>query len=378
MIGKSLSVVETPCVLLDQARLQDNIRLIAELANTQNVSVRPHVKTHKCLEILRLQLDAGATGITASKTEEALTFIACGVRSITVAYPLVTDSKLDRLIEASRSHDVDLRLIVDSVAGIKAIAHAAKRHEQKIGILLKIDVGLHRCGVREGDPRLMKLAKAIDEDRSLSFLGLLSHAGHVYGAPTADDARKIAREEARILSRVRRQLESSGLKVKEVSVGSTPTVLASDCYDGITEIRPGNYVFMDRTPLRLDLITPNRIALSVIATVVSANSDYFIIDAGSKTLSSDQGAHGVAGMEGYGLAYSVDRFQEKGREMTVAKLSEEHGFVARGDFNLPIGSTLRIIPNHSCVAANLADAYMVIRDDVVVDQWAVVARGKVH
>ena len=378
MIGKSIMAIETPCVLLDETRLKNNIQLIAEIATAQNVCVRPHIKTHKCFDILRLQIDAGAVGITASKTDEALMFINNGVESVTIAYPLVVDSKLDRLIQACRSRDVDLRLIADSFAGVEAISRVAKRYDTKVNIFLKIDVGLHRCGLTEDDPLLMELANAINHDPSLNFLGLLSHAGHAYGVPTADDVRQIAREECQIMDRVRRQLEHNGIEVKEISVGSTPTVLASDSYDGITEIRPGNYAFMDRTPLRLELIEPNQIALSVLATVVSANSDYFIVDTGSKVLSSDLGAHGIAGMNGYGLAYPVDKFEDKAYETVVLKLSEEHGFVERRNFEIPIGSKIRVIPNHSCVAANLADTYTVIRDDEVIDQWEIHARGKVR
>ena len=376
MIGKSLSEIDTPQMLLDKGRLQNNIQHISQLADAQNLKVRPHIKTHKCIEIFQLQLEAGAVGITAAKTEEALTFIENGVKSVTVAYPLVVESKLDRLIAAAR--DVDLRLIVDSFAGVEVISRVATRHGKTVDIFLKIDVGLHRCGITEDNPRLVELAQAIDSASGLNLIGLLSHAGHVYGAPTADDVRNTAQEECQILNRVRGQLEDNGLQLSEVSVGSTPTVLASDTYDGITEIRPGNYVFMDRTPLRFSLIALDQIAFTVLATVVSANSDYFIIDTGSKTLSTDQGAHGIAGMEGFGLAYPLDRFEEQSSEMIIAKLSEEHGFVVRGDFDLPIGAKVRVVPNHSCVVANLADTYAVVAGDKVVDGWQVAARGQVR
>lgn len=376
MIGRSLSEIDTPQMLLDKGRLENNIQHISQLADAQNVKVRPHIKTHKSIEIFQLQQDAGAVGITASKTEEALTFIENGVKSVTVAYPLVVESKLDRLIAASR--DVDLRLIVDSFAGVETISRVATRHNKTVDIFLKIDVGLHRCGVTEDNPHLVELATAIDAAPGLHLIGLLSHAGHVYGAPTADDVRNSAREECHILNRVRDTLEANGLQISEVSVGSTPTVLASDTYDGITEIRPGNYAFMDRTPLRFSLIGLNQIALTVLATVVSANSDYFIIDTGSKTLSTDQGAHGITGMEGFGLAYPLNRFGEQSGEMIIAKLSEEHGFVVRRDFDLPIGAKIRVVPNHSCVVANLADTYAVVADDKIVDAWQVAARGQVR
>ena len=377
-IDTSLLDLETPHILLDQDRLQANIQLIQDIGNTRGVNVRPHIKTHKCLELARQQIDAGAVGITSSKVDEVLVFINNGIRSVTVAYPLVVDSKLDRLIAAARAHDVDLRLIVDSTAGVNAIAQVAGRHQKQISIFLKIDVGLHRCGLTEDDPGLVELVQKVVQEPALNFVGLLSHAGHTYGADDADAARKIAQEECKIMNRVRKRLESNGIEVSEVSVGSTPGTLASDSYDGITEIRPGNYIFMDRMPLRLKVIELNQIALSVLATVVSQNSDYFIIDAGSKTLSSDQGAHGMPGMEGFGLVYPADRFEDTDHEMIVTRLSEEHGVVIRKDFDLETGSKVRLVPNHSCVVANLLDTYAVLKDGQIVEQWDVDARGQVH
>lgn len=370
--------LETPHILLDYERLQANIRLIQNIADARGVNLRPHIKTHKCLEIAQRQINAGAVGITASKVDEALVFIKDGVRSVTVAYPLVVASKLDRLIAAAHAHDADLRLIVDSPAGINAIACAAEKHQKQIDVFLKIDVGLHRCGVTEDDRHMVGLVQSIDQAADLNFVGLLSHAGHTYGAEDMEAARKIAQEECEIMIRVRAKLEGAGMEVPEVSVGSTPGTLASDSYDGITEIRPGNYVFMDRMPLRLKLIEPNQIALSMLATVVSQNADYFIIDAGSKTLSSDQGAHGMAGMEGFGLAYPADQFEDKDYEMIVAKLSEEHGFVTRKGFDLAIGAQLQIVPNHACVVANLLDTYAVLKDGHITEQWDIAARGCVR
>ncbi len=377
-IDQSLLDLETPHILLDQDRLAANIHLIQNIGDTRGVNVRPHIKTHKCLELARQQIDAGAVGITSSKPDEALVFINNGIRSVTVAYPLVVASKLDRLIAGARSNDVDLRLIVDSEVGVKAIAQAAEQHRKQISIFLKIDVGLHRCGLKEDAPGLVGLVQKVIQEPCLTFVGLLSHAGHTYGADDADAARKVTQEECEIMMRVRKKLEANGIEVPEVSVGSTPGTLVSDSYDGITEIRPGNYIFMDRMPLRLKIIELNQIALSVLATVVSQNSDYFIVDAGSKTLSSDQGAHGMPGMEGFGLAYPADRFEDEDREMIVVRLSEEHGFVARKDFDLATGSKVRLVPNHSCVVANLLDTYAVLKDGQVTEQWDVVARGQVH
>jgi len=370
--------IETPAMLLDAARLRHNMRTIQELANLHKLNLRPHIKTHKCLEIARLQLEEGAVGITAAKTDEALPFVQDGVPSLTIAYPMVIDAKLDRLIQACQQRGTDLRLVVDSAAGKRAIARAGQRHGARLGVFLKIDVGLHRCGLAADNPLLPQLAQELRADSALDFCGILAHAGQVYGARDRAAAQDTARQELEILARVRQELEGSGIEVPEVSIGSTPTVLAAASFAGATELRPGNYVFMDRTPLRLGLIEDKCIALSVLATVVSSNQDYFIIDSGSKTLSSDQGAHGIAGMKGYGLAYPADRFQDKEAEMVVAKLSEEHGFVERNGCDLSVGSQVRIVPNHSCTVANLLDSYLVVHDGRVVDQWQVAARGQVR
>jgi D-serine deaminase-like pyridoxal phosphate-dependent protein len=180
------------------------------------------------------------------------------------------------------------------------------------------------------------------------------------------------------MNRVHSRLADAGIDVAEVSVGSTPTVMASDSYDGITEVRPGNYVFMDRTQLSLGVASIDRIALTVLATVVSVNSDYAIIDAGSKVLSSDLGPHGTGRIEGYGIACSTG--DEKWPDgAIIEKLSEEHGFIRLSDeLDLHVGSRVRIIPNHSCVVANLSDRYVVLDSNGSMEFWRVDARGCVR
>ena len=163
--------------------------------------------------------------------------------------------------------------------------------------------------------------------------------------------------------------------MREVSVGSTPTVLGCESFEGMTEIRPGNYVFADATAVRLGVATFNDVALSVLTTVISANDRYFIIDAGSKVLSSDLGAHGTGGNAGYGLGFRIDDLSRE--PLRVVRLSEEHGFIER-EGDLPIGTKLRVIPNHACPVANLAERLTVVSNDEVVDQWAVAARAKVR
>jgi D-serine deaminase-like pyridoxal phosphate-dependent protein len=270
------------------------------------------------------------------------------VPSVTVAYPLIEETKVRRLLAAAKAHGTDLRITVDSRPAVEVLARVASQSRVRVGAFVEIDVGLRRCGLRESDPEIVELARLVRGSETLRFAGLLSHAGHAYGAATAEDAARIAAEECGILQRVRHTIEAAGIEVAEVSVGATPTVLASDAFDGITEIRPGNYVFMDRTPLRLGLASIEEIALTVLATVVSRNDDNIIIDAGSKVLTSDLGAHGTAGAGGYGIAFPVD--EPSAHRKAVHDRSAIGGarihLSRRGD--LPIGAKLRIIPNHAC------------------------------
>ena len=367
--------LETPAVLLDRAVLQANIDAVQDKARRHGLRLRPHIKTHKSLEIGRLQMAAGACGITAARVDEALVFARGGFDSVTLAQPLLTAAKLDRLLIEGRDLGVDLRLIVDSREGLDLLAARAREHGTEPGVVLKIDVGLHRCGLAEDDPAIAALAGRIHESQELRWRGLLAHAGQSYGAAAAGQVRGIAEAERRILLSVRDRLQQQGLPVPEISVGSTPTVLAAGDFAGLTEIRPGNYVFMDHTPLRLGLIEPRQVALSLLATVISRNDEYFITDAGSKSLTSDQGAHGLQGAPGYGTAYALADYAGRTSPLTVAKLSEEHGFVPRGAVDLPLGSRLRIVPNHSCPVANLARSYAVVDGDEVTETWAAEAAG---
>ena len=220
-----LTQIETPAVLLDLDQLLENARSVQRAADSRGIEVRPHVKTHKCVAIAKLQIEEGATGVTASKTDEALQFISGGIQSVTVAYPIVVPAKLDRLIETAASHEAELRIIFDSETGVEAIAEATRRHATTVGVLLKVDVGLHRCGLQEDDPRLIPLVKKVAGDESLRFLGLLSHAGQAYAAPDAESVRQIAKQECEMLGRIRRKLEGEGIEVPIISVGSTPTVM---------------------------------------------------------------------------------------------------------------------------------------------------------
>ncbi len=372
-----LESIETPAVLLDRSKLIDNIKKMQDLADKHDVDLRPHIKTHKSIKIANLQIEQGASGITASKVDEALVFLKAGINSITLAQPLLTPSKIDRLFQAALESQADVRMIMDSTEGLDLIEIKADEHAYITGVFIKIDVGLNRCGLKEEDERIVGLAKTIYNHPRLKFCGLLSHAGHAYAAADGNGVAQISENERLQMLRIKDALEKENVPVPEISVGSTPTVLGAENFDEVTEIRPGNYVFLDQNPLRLGLVQPGEVSLTVLATIISKNSDYFITDAGSKTLTSDQGAHGIATKPGFGVGYPAENYDEQANPLTVAKLSEEHGFISREGQDLPLGSKIRIIPNHSCPVANLAHNYVVINDSDY-EFWPVDAAGRVR
>lgn len=366
--------LETPCALVDGRRLAANIERVAAIARREGVALRPHVKTHKSLDIAHMQLAAGACGVTASKVDEAVVFLRGGVGSVTCAYPVSDGAKLDRLLDAAAETGAEVRCLADSDAVVTALHRAGERAGCVVPVFLKIDVGLHRCGLEADDPALPRLASRIHHSPHLELAGILSHAGQAYAAADAAGVREVARTEAVLMRRARAVIEGHGVPVPEVSVGSTPTVLASDDFDGITEIRPGNYVFMDRTPVRLGLAREDEVALTVLATVVGVNDHWIIVDSGSKTLSSDGGAHG-AGAAGYGLARPVSQDGSLGRRLRLGRLSEEHGWIANDGEGAVVGDRVRILPNHACVVANLQPEFTLVDGGGTVRLLPVSARG---
>ena len=366
-----LTDMETPAVLVDRAQLEANLQSMQRLAEEQGVALRPHAKTHKSVAIARRQIELGARGLTVATVDEALVFAAHGIESMTISRPTLSPSKLDRLL-AEAAPEVDLRVVVDSGPGVEVAARSAAAAGRQLGVSIKVDVGLHRCGVDPDGPGAVELARLIGQSQGLDFKGILSHAGQAYAAGSVEEAAAMAETERQIMVRVRDALTQSGTAVAEVSVGSTPTVLAAGSFDGVTEIRPGNYVFLDLLPIGVGVAAEADVALTVLATVISKNDRYFITDAGSKTLTSDAGVHGMVGTQGFGAAYPADRYPSPDHRLRVEGLSEEHGKLRRADFDLPVGSQVRIIPNHSCPVANLAREFVVIEDGSVA-RWAIEA-----
>jgi D-serine deaminase-like pyridoxal phosphate-dependent protein len=357
--------VPTPAVLVDLDVLERNIARMAARAQEARVRLRPHAKTHKCPEIARLQRAAGALGLSLAKVGEAEVFVAAGFDDIFLAYPTIGEDKALRLLRLS--DNARLAVGVDSIFGATSLARAFAAAGRSLDVLIKVDVGFGRVGVPP--ERLSELAARIAGLRGLRLRGLFTHAGHAYAASTRSDVAAIARQEGETLVAAAQVLRGAGLDEPEVSAGSTPTAAAVMGVAGITECRPGNYVFHDASQVALGTCTLEDCALTVMATVVSVQAPgRAVVDAGSKTLSSDP-LRPTPG--GYG--------QLLGSRSRITTLSEEHGLVAVAEGeSFRVGERVRILPNHACVVANLHDRLLGTSGGRVEAVLDVSARGRVR
>jgi len=369
----NISDLPTPAVLVDSAKLKRNLARMQGSATAKGKRLRPHAKTHKSPEIARMQIAEGAVGICCAKLGEAEVFADAGTTDIRLPYPL-NPVNADRVF--ALSDRVALSFIVDDVGVAGQWSALAKGAGRTLDVLIKVDVGFHRCGI---DPNANGAADAVRHVSSLPglrFRGLLSHAGHGYGAASDEEARAIAVEEARLL---RNLAAASGVACDEISVGATPTARHSLNEDGVTELRPGNYAYFDRTQVALGAATWDDCALTVLARVVSRPArDRVILDSGSKTLTNDS-ARGFSPVPGHGAVLKDLAVAEPDPSLLVERLSEEHATVraVSGDSALRTGALVRIIPNHSCVVSNLVDYVWLVDGSRVLSKLPVSARGRI-
>ncbi len=348
--------VETPALVVDLDRLTANVTRMSQTVRARGLTLRPHVKTHKCLEIARMQVDGGAVGLTVATLSEAEVFAAAGFGDLFVAYPVYpVGAKAARLRELLDR--VDVSVGVDNAAGAAALAEAADG--RPLRVVLELDSGQHRTGIHPRD-----VGALAEECRALglSVAGVFTHGGHSYGGPDAPAG--AAADEGAALGDAAASLAAAGLDVGVVSAGSTPTI-GRGRPEAVTEERPGSYVFYDRQQLALGACTVDDLALTVAATVVSTGHGRFVLDAGSKALASDRPAwlHGHGWIPALGEAY-------------VTTLSEHHGTVEGASRMPAVGEVLQVVPNHVCTVVNLFDEYAVVRGGAVVDRWRVAARGR--
>ncbi|WP_019120364.1 alanine racemase [Brevibacillus massiliensis] len=362
--------VDTPSLLLDLDIMEKNLQQIAAFANEQQICWRPHIKTHKCVEIAKRQIALGAVGVTVAKVSEAEVMARAGIGDILIAYPLFSPMKLKKTVALLPLAKVTIA--VDHPRQAEWIQQFLAESSVVLDVWIKIDSGLRRCGVEPGR-ETVDLAKAVSKHPNLRLTGLFTHAGHSYAADSIAKIEEIGRLEGQAVAESADWCEREGILIKHRSAGSTPTFRYCGRVPGITEIRPGNAVFFDAVQVGLGTATFEQCALSVLGSVVSMHgNDRLVLDTGSKSLSLEQGAHGNATVKGFGHVVGHP-------EVFLSRLSEEHGIAEiHSATELTLGDRVQIIPNHACTVANLFDSYVLHRRGTVVGEWKVDARGKVQ
>jgi D-serine deaminase-like pyridoxal phosphate-dependent protein len=373
--------LDTPAFVVDLDVLERNVRSMAEHTRQCGVALRPHAKTHKSVEIARMQLGAGAIGLTLAKIGEVEALLDGAAASgdllplddILLAFPIVGEGKLERLLDLAQRATVTVSL--DSPDAASQLGEAAAAKGTRIGILVEVDTGGRRCGVLPGQPTL-DLARHVTRTPGLTLRGIMTHEGHAYAA-TPSTLREVSQQAGRVMVELAELLRADGHETPVVSVGSTPSARHIAEVPGVTEVRPGTYVFQDYNQVRLGVATVEECAATVRATVIARPApDRAVVDAGTKAVAADRGMVGgvtPVQQEGYGFV--------KGQPgWFFGRASEEHGVLLRQDDghadDLRVGDRVALIPNHICPAVNLFDRLIVQRGGVVQGSWAVAARGR--
>jgi D-serine deaminase-like pyridoxal phosphate-dependent protein len=362
-----VSDLDTPAILIDLDIMERNLQKLADYGRQHGLRVRPHTKTHKIPALARKQIGLGAAGLTVAKVGEAEVMLSAQPPDLLVAYPILGSRKLDRLMQIARQTAVTMSL--DSLFVARQLSDAASARKVEVGVLAEVDVGLGRVGVSPGD-ELLELIRGIARLQNLRFDGIAFYPGQVKALD--EDGEKELTQVAELLQTILSDLSRAGVRPKIVSGGSTPTLFHSHQLPGLTEVRPGTYIFNDRNTVLAGACTLAECAASILVTVVStAKAGQMIVDGGSKTFSSDRPTAGIEVSFGHVVEASHAVF---------TKMNEEHGFVdiRKADHRFEVGDRIRIIPNHICVAMNLHECVHGIRGDVVEQTWRVEGRGKLQ
>ena len=372
----TLAALETPVALLDQRRLERNLRHMQSAIDTLGVFFRPHVKTAKCVPVAARQRELGARGITVSTLKEAEEFFAAGFDDILYAVGMVPN-KLPHALSL-RQRGCALKIIVDSLAGAQAIVQAGRAAAHAFEVLIEVDVDGQRAGVPPHAALLIEIGRCLHEGGAL-LAGVMTHGGGSYGARGHDALLAFAEQERSRCVQAAQHLREAGLPCPIVSVGSTPSALAAHSAAGVTEVRAGVYAFHDLVMAGLGVCRTEDIALSVLCTVIGHQSDkgWVLVDAGWMALSRDRGTQNQPIDQGYGLV--CDEQGQVLDDWIVSAANQEHGIVTRREGategadevaqRFPLGSRLRILPNHACATAAQFAQYHVLAPDGTLTRW---------
>jgi D-serine deaminase-like pyridoxal phosphate-dependent protein len=358
--------LETPALIVDLDIMERNLARVADYARQRNLRLRPHTKTHKTPAMGARQVALGAVGLTIAKVGEAEVMLGAGSPDLLIMYPVIGRSKLERLMRVARQ--TRLTVSMDSLEAARQLSDAASEAQVNVGVLAEIDVGMGRVGVAPG-PELVELARGMLRLPALTFEGI-SFYPHI--KMLDDEGNAQLKAVSAMIDCALAGLRREGIAVNIVTGGSTPTLFDSHRFAGMNEIRPGTYIYNDRSVVSVGACGWEDVAARMLVTVVStAKKDHMIIDGGSKTFSSDRLP--LAGEVTFGLI-------EEEPDALFHKMNEEHGYVdmsrAKGRFQ--VGDRLRVIPNHICAAVNLHERVYGYRGDTVEQVFVVEGRGKLQ
>ncbi|BCG04503.1 alanine racemase (plasmid) [Paraburkholderia sp. PGU19] len=368
-----IEALNTPAAVVDIARMNRNIQQMQNRLNALGVRFRPHVKTTKCEQIVRAQIAGGAQGITVSTLKEAEQFFAKGITDIVYAVGMVP-TKLNQAL-ALRRQGCDLKIVADSVQSAEGIATFGRKHEQAFEVWIEVDVDGHRSGINPEDDLLITVGRALTEG-GMKLGGVLAHAGSSYEYSKHEELVRIAEQERAGAVQAAERLRAAGLSCPVVSIGSTPTALSAEHLEGVTEVRAGVYVMFDLVMHNVGVCETSDIALSVLTTVIGHQEDkgWAIVDAGWMAMSRDRGTQRQEHDFGYGLVCTQDG--KAIGDYLMSSANQEHGIISRTgspDWNIasrfPIGTRLRILPNHACATGAQHPEYQAVSEDGAVETW---------
>ena len=373
----TLAELPTPCLLLDRTRMRRNINRLANHIGKLGGTLRPHVKTHKSLEVTAEILAAGhATGITVSTLQEAEYFFSSGYTDILYAVGIVP-SKLALVADLTR-RGCDLTIVLDTEEIASAVAADAEQRNVTHKVMIELDTDGHRSGVKPGDDALLRISHIIGTSPGCTLVGVMTHAGESYNCRDPEALQALARQERDASVAAAERIRAAGFDCPVVSIGSTPTALAVDDLQGITEVRAGVYVFFDLVMAGIGVCNPEDIALSVLVSVASYQKErnWAITDGGWMALSRDRGTQNQAIDYGYGSVLTAAG--EPLEDLVVSAANQEHGIISRREDvaalpwdRLPLGGLLRILPNHACsTAAQYGEFIVIDENNRVIDRWS--------
>ena len=368
------SQAETPRLLLDPKKLQRNVDMMTARARALGVTLRPHLKTPKSLEVAKCAVPDKSAPITVSTLREADTFAQGGYTDILCA-AATTPAKLAHADKIQRDTGARVLLVSDSVDLIKAADMRAGELKAKFEFLIEVDCGEHRSGVQPTSKDLLDVAAALKDASHLSLAGVMTHAGHSYATQKPDELAAIAEDERAAAANSAEALRTEGHDCAIVSVGSTPTVLHAKHLDGVTEARAGVYLFWDLAQASRGICSLDDIAVTVLASVIGHNraGGCLVLDAGALALSKDISANAFLPDAKYGYLCDVDT-GERLPGLSIRDAYQEHGMVPVPDESwydrLPIGSQVRVMPNHTCMTCAAYETYDLIQDGEIIETWS--------